>query len=424
MLHFQYKAITPEGQTKVGELTAADKKHALAQLKYAGLQPVRLTAVDDSAAPQKMQYAELDSSPPSAPPKARKPSSRAKQFNAKQSQPFIENLLQLHSSGLPVAEAIQLIHKRVNEPKIKELAGQIRTDLLAGRSLADAMRKHPKVFDENLVHLVEAGEATGNLKPILTNSLSHMEANREVRTEIQSGLAYPAFVCAMAMGIGLFTVTNLIPKLQDLTEQMGGEPNALTQFMLWMADFAVLELPIIISIGIALSLTLIQWRKSPKGKAQTDQWLLRLPFAGAIITDIDLTQSLAALQLLLKNGIDSVDAMRLSAFAVKNVQLRARFLHARSLIQDGASFTRAFQKARMLPQTDLDLVGIGESTGNLSDTLDRLSGIHKKKLSQRFKQLTVVVSTLALGMAVSLVALLIMAIVISLQDVSQSILSR
>jgi type II secretory pathway component PulF len=229
----------------------------------------------------------------------------------------------------------------------------------------------------------------------------------------------------MAIGIGLFTVTNLIPKLQALSEQMGGQTNWLTECMLTLADFAVFELPILIALLVIVGFSFRQWRKnSSEGRLKSDNWLLRIPLAGSIIRNINLSKSFATLHLLLKNGISSIDAMRLSAYAINNEVIRHRFLEARSALQDGASFASAFKRTEVIPPRDLDLIGIGESTGSLLSTLERLAHLHSQALSKDFKKLTLIVSTCALSLAVSLVALLIFAIVVSLQGVSESILTR
>jgi type II secretory pathway component PulF len=416
-----------------GQIEAADKKQALSKLRAKGLQPIKLT--QSSSSKSKISTAELAApatlasiqEAPGADPKTKSLFStffKSKKLSSKNAQPFLESLLQLHGSGLPVADAVNMIASRVSNPAIKELATDVRSDLLSGNSLAQALGRHPSVFDQSLIHLVEAGEATGNLKPILTNSIEHMEERAELKKQIQSGMAYPVFVCLMAISIGTFTVTNLIPKLQTLTEQMGGEANNLTKFMIWLSEFAVFELPIILGIIAVACVFLIRWRQTPKGRSQTDQWMLRTPILSSIIKHIDFTTSLSALHLLLANGINSVEAMRLSAYAVMNTQLRSRFLLSRTLIQDGSSFDRAFQRSQLLDQQDTDLVAIGETTGSLISTLEKLAEQHRNALSKRFKQLTLIASTLALGLAVSLVALLIFSIVMSLQQVSESILNR
>jgi len=430
MPSFQYSAINAQGERVEGSLEALDKKQALQQLKAKKLQPIRLApeALGGSKGrPKKATRKKIQSPAPVNRP-ATEPKPRANPRKIKLgvalAQPFLENLLQLHGSGLPVADSVQLMQKRLKDPKLQLLASKLRNELVAGRSLAEAMRQQKSVFSSNLIHLVEAGEATGNLKPILENSLEHMEGHRQVTQEIRSGLSYPTFICIMALGIGLFTITSLIPKLQELTAQMGGEPNGLTRFMIGLSDFAVFQLPIAFGVFAIGLIALYRWRQTDAGRMKTDEWLLKLPFGGKVIQNIELNRSLSTLQLLLHNGINSVEAMRLSAYAVSNEVLRQNFLIARTRIQDGASFARAFENADILPQNDIDLVNIGESTGSLVSTLERISELHKDQLSKRFKQLTVAISALALGLAVSLVALLILSIVFSLQDVSQSILTN
>jgi len=419
VITFHYKAISPQGQRATGRIQAQNRKQALSQLQQQGLKPLQIEESSRSTTKTKVRL--------SAQWKiwAKHNTHKSHKLSADSAQPFIENLLQLHASGLPIADAIQLIANRVQNPGMKELGNTLRHHLTSGRSLAEAMNQVPHVFDSNLIHLIEAGEATGNLVPILSNSLEHMEANRLVKNEIRAGLAYPSFICSMAIGIGLFTVTNLIPKLQTLSEQMGGQPNWLTEAMLSLADFAVFELPILSTLLVIAGFAFWQWRnKSSEGRLKSDTWLLRTPLAGSIVSDINLSKSFATLHLLLKNGISSIDAMRLSAYAINNQDMRNRFLEARTALQDGASFANAFKRTGVLPLRDLDLIGIGESTGSLLSTLERLAQLHSQQLSKGFKKLTLIVSTLALGLAVSLVALLIFAIVVSLQGVSESILMR
>lgn len=408
-----------KGQWSSGHIKAHDRKQALSLLQQRGLKPVRIDLANNLSTQTK------NSSDERWKIWAKKSTRKSYTFGAESAQPFIENLLQLHTSGLPIADAIQLIANRVQNPRIKNLANILRKHLTSGRSLAESMNQVPHIFDQNLIHLIEAGEATGNLVPILKNSLEHMEANRLVKNEIRSGLAYPSFICVMAIGIGLFTVTNLIPKLQALSEQMGGQTNWLTECMLTLADFAVFEFPILSTILVIAGFAFWQWRNnSSEGRLTSDRWLLRLPLAGSIVSNINLSKSFATLHLLLKNDISSIDAMRLSAYAINNQVMRHRFLEARSALQDGASFASAFKRTKILPSRDLDLIGIGESTGSLLSTLERLAHLHSQALSNDFKKLTLIVSTCALGLAVSLVALLIFAIVVSLQGVSESILMR
>ena len=411
--------MTSKGQWSNGRIQAQSRKQALLQLQQRGLKPI---LVDVSSSQKSATNA-----PPNSAWKfwSNQSNKKSPKLSSDCAQPFIENLLQLHTSGLPVADAIQLIANRVQNARMKELAMILRNHLTNGRSLAESMNQVPDVFESNLLHLIEAGEATGNLVPILSNSLEHMEANRLVKNEIRTGLAYPSFICAMAIGIGIFTVTNLIPKMQALSEQMGGQANWLTESMLSLADFAVFELPIISILLLIGGLSFWQWRnKSSDGRLKSDRWLLRLPLAGNIIRDINLSKSFATLHLLLKNDISSIDAMRLSAYTINNHAMRSRFLEARCALQDGASFANAFKRTESLPIRDLDLIGIGESTGSILSTLERLAQLHSQQLSKGFKKLTLIVSTCALGLAVSLVALLIFAIVLSLQGVSESILTR
>ena len=118
---------------------------------------------------------------------------------------FLKRLVELHGSGMPVADAVKLLNQRLSDPVQKEIAGFLWRELAEGRTLSRAMRQLPQFFSESSTFVIEAGEATGNVSPILRKIISYLEEKREIRSKVLSSMSYPIFVCLMAFGVVLFS---------------------------------------------------------------------------------------------------------------------------------------------------------------------------------------------------------------------------
>lgn len=336
---------------------------------------------------------------------------------------FLTKLQQLVSSGLPLGDAIKAMANRISEPKLKGLAHAVWKGLSEGGTLSSAMRSQGRIFDPSLAAMVEAGEATGNLKPILSNINELLEARIRMRKEIAAGLSYPAFILFIVVMVLLFVLFYLMPRVENMMDSMGGELTLSAKLVMTFAEWSLFLGPIAIVVGLLAAIGIQQWRRYPEGQSATDNWLLRIP----VVRDITLNAELGRLSnlaaILISSGVDTTDALRLMERGIRNSEIQRRFRASRALISDGASFSASFQRNELLSDMDLDILSISENTGNLATGFSSIHHNRHEMLREQMKRLTVVISTGALLFVFALVFLLVFGIVSSILQLSQSVLA-
>ena len=196
MAKFKYVAIDSKGKTLPGEIAANDTKQARQKIRQKGLTPLQIKSVSGGVLEKdKKKTKKITSSKKKAFNETKK-GVRGK--GEKIGLEFLKRLLELHSSGMPVADAVKLLNQRLSDPGQKEIAGVLWKELAEGKTLSRAMRNLPEYFSESSSFVIEAGEATGNVSPILKKIISHLEEKREIKSKVLGSMAYPVFVGLVA----------------------------------------------------------------------------------------------------------------------------------------------------------------------------------------------------------------------------------
>jgi len=411
---FEYIAIDKKGKTRNGSINAPDPKAARRKIMQSGLTVLKIKMGGSSSSADSKESKS----------KEKKESSLRNKFSSKGESiglEFLKRLLELHGSGMPVADAVKLLNYRLSDPQQKNLSGVLWKELAEGRTLSRAMRHLPGYFSESSTYVIEAGEATGNLAPILSKIISHLEEKREIRSRVLSGMTYPLFVGLMAIGVVLFFLFFLLPQIQEMLASLGGELNLMARIMIDGSNLVLLFGPfVLIALLVGLGI-LTQWSKTEKGGVALDRSLLKLPLFGNIFFLSELFHLSSLLGTLIWSGIGLTENLRLCERTIKNRFLRASFRSARVLVNEGKSLPEAFRKFKLMPLMQLDVVEVGEKTGNLGNSMDDVSKAFRNQLTKKIKVMTNLISGLALGFAFSLVALVAISIVTSIFQVSKSI---
>jgi len=219
MAKFKYVAIDVRGRSLSGEVEADDPKTAKQLVRSEGLTPLKISRLGG------------DSKKETSVPKKTIPFSKrdrvsgAKKLTAKGERTgldFLKRLMELHGSGMPVADAVKLLNQRLSDPQLKEVAGFLWKELAEGRTLSRAMRSLPQYFSESSTFVIEAGEATGNVTPNLKKIISYLEEKREIRAKVLASMAYPIFVGFVAFAVVVFFLAYLLPTIEEMLQQLEG----------------------------------------------------------------------------------------------------------------------------------------------------------------------------------------------------------
>lgn len=322
---------------------------------------------------------------------------------------------------MPVGDAVKTLSLRLRQPEQKALAQVLWQDLSEGASMAEAMRRQPQSFPVSIPPIIEAGEAAGQLAPVLSKVVAFMEEKQAMRRKMLASMMYPIFVCAVAVGVMLIFLFFLFPKVDDMLNKLGGEMHWSAQVLVAGTDWLIKGGPFLLIAVILGVIGVGQWWRTAKGRACIDRWLLRLPLIGGIVYYGVLFQTGALISTLFRGGVDTTEALRLTEVTIDNVELRERFHRARIEINEGRAISQAFEANDFLPELAVDLLAVGENTGNLSHSIDEVSISFKRELTERMQRLTLLVSTGALMGAFLMVSLVAVAIVTSVFQVSRTL---
>jgi type II secretory pathway component PulF len=413
---FAYTARSSGGQTVEATLDAPSRKDAARLLAARGLQPVRLSEVG-GAAPA---AAKKNSSATDALPALFAERSAHREFSDELQLPFFQSLSDLIGSGMPAGEAVRLLSQRLQEPQLRALCVALWERLSEGLPLSQAMESLPGTFTTHAVNLIAAGEATGNLREVLVRLIQHYTAQREMRRLLTAALAYPVFICVVALGVILFFIFFLLPRLQTLLNSLGGKLPWATRLLVGMSDFLI-HYGIIAAVGVVLTAVFFwRWRKSTAGRAATDAWVLQAPFAGRFVTAATIQNFASTLAVLLENGVTTAEALRMTERTIANRSLQTAFRDATSRVLEGESLSSSLAKTNCFPPLVIDRLAVGESTGQLAPSLRHLASSYQDELARQVKLLTQMVSTAVLLFAFSFVAFIAYAIVSAVFQVSAS----
>lgn len=424
MTVFNYKARETNGKIVSGTIEAAERRIAMQRLQAQGLSPVTLK---EGASGAPSMFAKLSERVKAL--RSKRSSQDDDQTSQKQRGAKRENiglvvlkrLMELHSSGLPVGDSIRILSQRLSDKEQRAIVQTLWRDLSEGSTLAGAMSRQPRYFPGSISYVIEAGEATGNLAPILRKVIDYLEEKEAIRKKMIASMIYPAFICTVAIGVVVLFMTVLLPQIQGMLDRLGGEMTWSARVLIDGSSFVAQIGPFLL-IGLVIAiLGFQQWRRTEIGLRRTDSWLLKLPLLGKIFLFGDLFQVGNLISTLLESGINTTETLRLTERTVKNTELRNRFNTARGQVNEGLSIAQAFQRNQFMPDLAVDILTVGENTGNLAHSMNEITKGFRNELTDRLTKLTTLVSTGALICAFVLVALIAMGIVTSVFQVSRTL---
>lgn len=378
MASYEYTAYGEDGALATGVLEAADRAEACRWLDRRHLQPVALREAAlpggvgaDAAAPGEGR---------GAAPKG------GRRLSQNQLSLFTEELSELLKGGLQLDQALATMERRRELSSVKDVASLVREGIREGQPLSSALQKASPSFDELYRALVSAGEASGALGPVLDRQARHLSAMRELRSRVLVSLVYPAFLLAAALGVAVLFIVFLIPKLTDLLASTGGALPTGAQMILDAAEFLKGTWPL--WTGCAVLACLGAWQWAARSRTSWDAFRLKWPVFGAAWQARFHVLYLETLHTLVANGLPLNRALLLANAAVDNRHLRTRVDSLSRAVDEGVPLSRALERSGEFPPLLVDMVSVGEQTGDLAGALARAGERFRKEMDRRVERLT------------------------------------
>ncbi len=393
MPRYNYTARDRSGRPVTAILDAASRKEALRVLAARGMTPVSVSETDARVEGPRFK-AESRKGPPTASKPARlRPARGATRLGRAQRLPFLQALSDLTASGLSAGEAVRLLSQRLQEPALRKLCQSLWERLSEGQPLSRAMEEYSGVFDSSTVSLIQAGEATGGLNDVLQRLIQHFTEQRELRQKLATAMAYPAFICCFAIGVIIFFIFVLLPKIESLLSALGGKLPLATRLLIDTSHFFINYGLFAVLALVLAAISFWRWRQTEAGRVRTDEWALRLPIAGSFVTTATVMNFSQTLAVLIENGITTAEALRKTERVIANRTHRQAFTEATARVLEGESLSLALARTGCFPNLVLDRLAVGESTGNVVPSLKEIGRTYQRELSRRLQAFTAIVST-------------------------------
>ncbi len=365
---FEYKGTTTEGKQTKGSVQAENLQQAKAQLKK---DDIFLFEIKNKENKKKEQINVF----------------LRKKVDIKTLCTMTRLLATLIKSNVPLVSALTTITKQVSHPVLAPALVQIRNQVNEGQSFHKSLRQYPKIFNTTYISMCEAGESSGTLDIILLKLAEFTENQAELINKVRSALAYPLLITFFTFGVVLFLFTYVIPKVTELFDE--------GNLMPWHTALVIAVSQNIISfwlqilVGLALLLFFVyRWSNTQKGRQKLDAFYLKLPFIGKIIRSSAISRFSRTLATLLKGGVPMLRAMDIVQNVAKNTVLKKAINNAQTNIREGESIARPLQESGQFPPMAIQMIKVGEQTGELEDMLFKISDTYDFQVNTDINSLT------------------------------------
>lgn len=278
-------------------------------------------------------------------------------------------LASLIQSGLPLDEVLHSTAKQSRKPAVKTIMLQVRSRVLEGLSLTQAMSELPKVFDSLYRAMIHAGESSGYLGPVLEQLAEYTEGSQETTQKVKSAMVYPIVMVVFSILVVTLLMVKVVPQLIGMFERSRQELPAITKFMISSSDFLV-NYGIFLLIGVVGLVAVFKWSlKDIKRRKKWHRLLLRLPLFGAFILQAETAKYASTLGLLVTSGVPLVDSLKIATQVLSNLVLYEASREVAVAVQEGGSFHKALDNVNVFPPLLVQMASSGEANGKLAEQL-------------------------------------------------------
>jgi type IV pilus assembly protein PilC len=330
---------------------------------------------------------------------------------------FNRQLSVMFNAGLPITQALAILGTQQKDKYFKGVLVEVRKDVEAGANLSNAMKKHPKVFNELYTSMIQAGEASGNLDTILLRLSQYIENITKLVGKVKSAMAYPIAVLVIAFGLTGIILWKVVPVFSDMFSQLGAELPLPTQIVVGASDFLVANFVFIIIAIVVLIFVFRSYYATFKGRRVIDKIKLRIWILGELLVKLAVARVTRTLATLLTSGVEIIESMTITAKTSGNAIIEDAVLKSRALVQEGKPLWESWEETKQFPYMVTQMVSVGEQTGSLSTMLGKVADFYDEEVDQAVSALISLMEPVMIVFLGGLVGSIIVAMYLPLFDI-------
>lgn len=415
MPQFSYRARRRSGELVEGVLDVADRSAAVTQIERLGLFPVAVdTAKAAGAAVNGKSSAKNVDLMAFLPPTLREQLSQKRKPKLQELATFTQQLANLLQSGMPLTVALNSMTHLESKGIPAEVSRELKQEVTEGKSLSDALAKQPRVFSDLYINMVRAGEQSGSLVEVLRRMATHFQQFAEVQAKLTSALIYPAIVVCMGIALIAFFMFVMMPQFTTIFQGFNIPLPLPTRMLIGCSQFFLgywwlLGLLIVVAV-----ISFVRFKASEFGGRKLDEWKMKAPVLGRVINLNLFGQFARTLGTLLQNGVPVLTALKITEQVLPNRLIKEAVARARDAVTDGKTLAQPMAQSKLFPQLMVDLVRIGEETGDVPGALNNLADTYEGELTIALRLMTQLLEPVLILVMGGIVAFLLLSIFLPL----------
>ncbi len=418
MPQFSYKARRKSGEVVQGVLDVADRAAALVQIERLGLFPVMVEGARGGAA---AMAAPADGKGGRSLLPASMKRKRLKRPKLEELATYTQQLANLLNSGMPLTVALNSMTHLESKGIPADVSKALKQEVMEGRSLSDSMAKQQIVFSDLYVNMVRAGEQSGALVDVLRRLADHYNRFAEVQTKFKSALVYPALVATVGIGIVIFFMTFMLPRFMTIFEGLKVELPLATRVLVQISYMFSHYWWVMILVLITTVVLFKRFKATPEGKRKIDGWKMNAPVFGKVFRLNIFGQFARTLSTLLINGVPVLTALKITEEIMPNVVIKEAIAKTRDAVTDGKTIAQPLAQSKLFPQLMIDLIKIGEETGDVPGALKNVADTYESELTIALRVMTNLIEPAMIIMMAVMVGFLLFSVLQTMFTITSSI---
>ncbi len=370
--HWVWEARTRAGEVKKGEMEALDAAAVDTRLKALGLSPVKV----------KKKAAEL-----------RLPTIGSG-VSGKDILVFTKQFATMIDAGLPLVQCLDILANQMDNMAFKKVLLAIKAKVESGSTFADALKDHPKVFDELFVQLCAAGEVGGILDTILNRLANYGEKSEKLKRKVKGAMIYPIIVITVAIGVTALLLLKVTPVFAKMFTDFGSAMPAPTQFVIDMSNWLQHYFLHMVGAAIALAVAFVAFYRNPKGRKIFDKVILQAPIIGPVIRKVAVARFTRTLGTMISSGVPILDALDVTAKTAGNRTIEDGIYYVRGKISEGKNIAGPLLETKVFPPMVVQMIGVGEATGAMDAMLNKIADFYDDEVDTAVAGLTAMIEPL------------------------------
>lgn len=304
---------------------------------------------------------------------------------------FARQFSTMIDAGLPIIQCLDILHTQQENKTFKVMLKDIKEGVEGGATLADALKKYPKHFDDLFVNMIAAGEAGGILDVILRRLAAYMEKAAKLKSQVKGAMVYPVVTLIIAVLVLVIILVFVIPVFQEMFADFGGELPVPTQIVVAMSDFVKTKILYIIVGLILFAIAFGKYRKTEKGRESVDATVLKLPVFGLLLRKVAVAKFTRTMGTMLGSGVAILEALDIVAKTAGNKTIEKAVYRVRTGISEGRTMADPLSESGVFPAMVCQMISVGESTGALDAMLEKIADFYDEEVDQAVENLTALI---------------------------------